>query len=154
MTQTQTTSPSLVIRRTFAAPRARVFAAWTDIALLPQWLGPAGFTSRKVEADVRVGGTYRFTMISPEGEELTMKGAYTAIRPPEHLAYTFRWEEDVAADETETNVSIDFLDRGTQTEIVFMQTGLKSDESARQHTEGWNSVFDKFATVVPAGETS
>lgn len=32
--------PALTIRRTFAAPRARVFAAWTDPKVLAEWFGP------------------------------------------------------------------------------------------------------------------
>jgi uncharacterized protein YndB with AHSA1/START domain len=42
---TQTAAvPALVIRRTFDAPRERVFAAWTREELLRAWFGPPGVT--------------------------------------------------------------------------------------------------------------
>ena len=39
---TAATVPAIFIRRTFKAPRERVFAAWTDVAQLLAWFGPPG----------------------------------------------------------------------------------------------------------------
>ena len=40
----RTTSPELVIRRTFDAPRALVWRAWSERELATKW-GPKGFTT-------------------------------------------------------------------------------------------------------------
>ena len=50
-----------VITRVFDAPRALVFAAWTDPAQLAAWWGPRVMRSRCTR-DVRPGGAYRIVM--------------------------------------------------------------------------------------------
>ena len=50
----------IVITRVFAAPRTRVFEAWTTPQLVSRWLEPAGWTMPVCEIDLNVGGSYRF----------------------------------------------------------------------------------------------
>ena len=52
----------LVITRTFNAPARLVFEAWTTPELLKRWWAPKSFgmSLLSCEADVRVGGGYRF----------------------------------------------------------------------------------------------
>ena len=52
----------LVITRTFNGPARIVFEAWTRPELLKRWWAPksTGMTLLSCEADVRVGGRYRF----------------------------------------------------------------------------------------------
>ena len=56
---TETTSRELTITRTFDAPRALVFKAWTDPAQVAQWWGPAGWSNPVCEIDPRPGGAIR-----------------------------------------------------------------------------------------------
>ena len=37
--------PSVTLTRSFEAPRALVFRAWTEPSMIAQWWGPHGFTS-------------------------------------------------------------------------------------------------------------
>ena len=48
------------IERIFDAPRDRVFAVYTDPALIPEWWGPRGTTTVVDKMDVRTGGDWRF----------------------------------------------------------------------------------------------
>lgn len=88
---TEFTTPSerdITITRTFDAPRELVFAAWTDPAHLPNWLGPAKHTMTVCEIDLRVGGDYRYVWaLAPEGE-LEMGGTFTEIDAPSRLVST------------------------------------------------------------------
>ena len=64
------TTPSdreIHVVREFDAPRDRVFAAYTDPALIPEWYGPRGVTTIVDEMDVRAGGKWRFVMRNPDG---------------------------------------------------------------------------------------
>ena len=56
-TATVTTPSDREIRteRIFDAPRDRVYAAYTDPELIPQWYGPRGSTTIVDQMDVRVG---------------------------------------------------------------------------------------------------
>ena len=50
---------AVVVQRAIAATPEKVFAAWTDPALLVQWWGPPGHQVASVEMDLRVNGRYR-----------------------------------------------------------------------------------------------
>jgi uncharacterized protein YndB with AHSA1/START domain len=146
---TQTAAvPALVIRRTFDAPRERVFAAWTREELLRAWFGPPGVTLGSVTFDARPGGSYRIEMKHEDGEQFNVRGTITEFQAPERLAYTWRWEEDDPQTEFDTFVSIDFVDLGAQTEIVFTHTGLASLESRARHEHGWTGILDKLPAAL------
>lgn len=53
---------ALTITRLIKAPVAKVMRCWTDPAILPRWFGPAGFTCKTKEIDLREGGVWRFDM--------------------------------------------------------------------------------------------
>lgn len=60
----------VVVVKAINHSRAKVFAAWMDPSALEQWFGPAGFTIETHEADLRVGGVWRFDMVGNfEGEQ-------------------------------------------------------------------------------------
>lgn len=144
---TQTLGPSLTIRRTFNAPRERVFAAFTDPTLLVRWLGPDDVTMSDVAFDASVGGALRFVYNSPNMGEMIVTGTVTALRRPEHLAYTWTWEEDDKADEHESAIHIDFIAHGNETEVRFVHANLKSVESRDRHEGGWTDAFDNLGQL-------
>src|SRR5215469_8550890 len=53
---------TLVLRRTFAAARARVFRAWIEPDALERWLKPRGQSMNVRELDARVGGSFQFEL--------------------------------------------------------------------------------------------
>jgi uncharacterized protein YndB with AHSA1/START domain len=140
-------APKLTIRRTFAAPRARVFAAWSDIDVLRQWFPPEG---RLIDADwdPREGATYRFTLMFPSGEEWAVKGAFSEVRAPERLAFTFRWEEDDPAQELDTFITVELIDKGSETEMIFSQEGFRDETSRDKHIGGWTMGFDNIDRML------
>jgi uncharacterized protein YndB with AHSA1/START domain len=78
----------LTIVRLFDAPRALVFAAWTDPKHLAQWWGPQGFTNPVCEVDARPGGAIRIVMRAPDGAEYPMTGTFREVVAPERLVFT------------------------------------------------------------------
>ncbi len=77
--------------RVFDAPRERVFAAYIDPELIPEWWGPRGVTTTVEAMDVRPGGDWRFICRDPEGET-GFRGTYREITPPERIEESFEWE--------------------------------------------------------------
>jgi uncharacterized protein YndB with AHSA1/START domain len=76
----------LVITRTFDAPRALVWAAFTDPKHLPNWqTGPEGFTMPVCEIDLRPGGTFRYVWRNAHGREFGATGTYREVDPPTRL---------------------------------------------------------------------
>ena len=74
---------ALRIERTFNAPRERVFAAWTDPALIRQWSAPVGLTVAEGEGEVVAGGRWRVLMVDEkDGKRHHMVGTYLEVDPP------------------------------------------------------------------------
>ncbi len=86
------TKPSLTIKRRFKAPPAKVYAAWIDPEKVKGWMGPGEMKAKHAEADVRVGGHYRWVMQAPSGEEHDVGGVYREIVPNEKLVFTWAWK--------------------------------------------------------------
>jgi uncharacterized protein YndB with AHSA1/START domain len=147
MTNVSTQERTLVLRRTIAAPRAKVYAMWTQPERIREWMCPPECAIENIEADVRDGGTYRIAMRQPNGEVWTVRGVYREVQAPERIAFTWSWEEDDPKDEIETLISIDLADAGEKTDLVFTQSGFATTESRDGHGEGWNAAIDR---LVPA----
>ena len=150
-TKTKATEQKLKVTRLLKAPRDKVFAAWTDAEAVKKWFCPVGFTVRASKIDLRVGGDYRITMISPKGETVEHFGTYREILPPERLV--FSWildDQDCGGSQgsrKETLVTVEFRDNGETTELVLTHKGFPTKESCEGHQFGWNSCLDHFDQV-------
>jgi uncharacterized protein YndB with AHSA1/START domain len=85
---------TMVLQREIRAPRARVWAAWTDPDTLPRWWGPDGFSCRTQRIDLRAGGEWVFDMIAPDGTVYPNHHLYGEMRAEERIAYTLLWGEN------------------------------------------------------------
>ncbi len=81
-------APAFTITRIFAAPREKIFKAWTEVEHLRQWWGPAGFTMLACKIDLRPGGIFHFGMRAPGGAEMWGKWVFNEIVPPEKLVFS------------------------------------------------------------------
>jgi uncharacterized protein YndB with AHSA1/START domain len=80
----------LVVRRTINGPARLVFDAFTKPELLKQWWAPksTGLSLVSCEADVRVGGTYRFVFGQGASEPMAFHGKYLEVTPHSRLVWT------------------------------------------------------------------
>lgn len=140
---------TLRLRRTFAAPRERVFRAWTTPEEMKQWKAPGELTTPVAEVDLRPGGKYRIHMRAPDGALHRLVGVYRVVEPPAKLVYTWRWEDDPGKP-TETLVTVEFLERGNATEVVLTHDLFPTDEARTRHEAGWTACFDKLTRVLHA----
>jgi len=72
----------VVLSRVIAAPRERVFAAFTDPKQITQWFGPAGFKTETLECDIREGGRWRFIYTGPDGTIWDNRMEFLRIEAP------------------------------------------------------------------------
>jgi len=87
----QITKPSdlsIVLTRTFAAPRQKVFDALTKPDQVPRWFQPKQMSLVTYEADLRHGGTFRYVFQRPSGKKIEMRGVYKEIDPPHRWVHT------------------------------------------------------------------
>ncbi len=86
----------LVLTRLIDAPRAHVYRAWTEPALLKRWFAPRPYTTPVAELDVRAGGRIMIVMKGPDGSEIPCPGVYLEVVPNTRLvttdAFVSAWE--------------------------------------------------------------
>lgn len=132
---------TLCLKRTFNAPREKVFRAWTEPQALKRWFAPSERMSTPVaEVDLRVGGRYRIEMVNPEGKRHGVSGVYREIVPFARLVFTWAWEKD-ERDSGETLVTVEFFDRAGQTEVVLTHERFANAKARDAHTEGWSGCL-------------
>ena len=137
--------PSLsIVKRIRAAPD-KVFAYWTDPALMGRWFGPDGIVLRSVEADPKPHGRFRIVMQEEgDGEVHDVSGTYLVFEPPAKLVFTWAW---ITMPERESLVTLEFraVDEGTELILTHSQF---ADEAARDsHRQGWSQLLDKLVAL-------
>ncbi|CAN5367160.1 SRPBCC domain-containing protein [soil metagenome] len=138
----------LEIKRFINAPRDRVYTAWTDPARLKEWFGPEDVQTLNFTADVRVGGRYRWDLISPDGEEMTAFGEYRELIPGRKIVFTWKWDDDENWTAHDSVVTVELTDHDSGTDVRLTHVQLPSKESRDRHSEGWNSLLDKLEKFV------
>jgi uncharacterized protein YndB with AHSA1/START domain len=118
----------LIHSRLLSAPRALIWKALTDPAQVNLWWGPTGFKNVEVEQDVRVGGTWRFKMVGPDGTVYPNLIKYLEIVPEERLTFDhgdfdavhFRGQITLADEGGKTRISlgVKFADRAGRDGVV------------------------------------
>jgi len=75
------------IKREFAAPKDRVWAAWTEPELLDQWWAPKPWEAKTKSMEFKVGGRRLYAMCGPTGEEHWALARFTSIAPETNFQY-------------------------------------------------------------------
>lgn len=136
----------LVLTRTFAAPRALVFAAWTQPQHVKQWSAPHGFKIPVSKGTLEEGGTWHAEMVMPDGVKLGLGGVYQKIVPDKLLVFTHQWEGE---DGPVTTVTVRFSDApGGGTKLKFEQAGFDSIGSRDGHAGGWGECFERLDALL------
>jgi len=112
------TSPTqdreLVLERTYDAPRALVWEAWTDPEHVDRWWGPTGFRNETHSMDLRAGGYWRYVMHGPDGKDWINWIRYEEVSRPERLVYDHGGE----GDEPHFHVTVTFTEEGSRTRVT------------------------------------
>jgi uncharacterized protein YndB with AHSA1/START domain len=85
-----------VMRRTFNAPVARVWRAWTDPEKLLHWWGPKGFRIVSTKVDLKPGGIFHYCLESPQGQVMWGRFVYREIVPEERLVFIVSFSDENA----------------------------------------------------------
>jgi uncharacterized protein YndB with AHSA1/START domain len=141
----------LRVERTFNAPAEAVFDAWTSGDVLRQWWSPGpDWETPVAEADVRVGGSLRIVMRSPDGEEFGGSGEYTEVAPRERLVFTWTWDGHEGHGGSQL-IEVEFNDRGDgATTVVVTNRGIRDEESKESHREGWQGSLANLDRLLAA----
>jgi uncharacterized protein YndB with AHSA1/START domain len=149
-----TATRELVITRTFDAPRELVYRAFVDPDHLAKWFGPAGFSVPRdsVEVDARVGGKFRFEMVSDSDPKLRspVDAIFTEVVENELLVGYEEWEGVPGMQPPgRLHMRIELNDENGKTRLVLRQ-GPYSDAMEGDARAGWESSFTKLDALLAA----
>ena len=157
MTELQITAepgvPQVFTTRTFDAPRALVYRAFTEPDLLVQWLGPRKYTMTIERYELRDGGTYRYIHADDAGNAYVFHGVFHGDPSPDGMVQTFEFEGAPG------NVSMDTLTLeehdGTTTvrsnsvfQSVEARDGMVQSGMAEGMGEGYDRLEELLAKLV------
>jgi uncharacterized protein YndB with AHSA1/START domain len=85
-------TPFIDVQRDFSATPEQLFRAWTEPALVAQWLGPRDKEIDLIEYDARTGGSYRYVHRDADGREYRFRGVFHTVVGDERIVQTFEFE--------------------------------------------------------------
>ncbi len=136
----------------FDAPVERVFRAWSDPRDLERWAwGSLGHEVR-AEVDLRVGGSFRIETTQPGKDTSSFSGIYEEVVPGRRLVYTLHWDVPMGYDAPDERVTVDFADRGAQTDVTFLHEGVPEQIARDTHETGWADTFGALDRHLRGGE--
>jgi uncharacterized protein YndB with AHSA1/START domain len=135
--------------RTYPAPVALVFRAFTDPSLMRRWWSPDPTVALDVlDWDLVVGGGWRSAYRFPEGQVIHVRGVFRTIEPDRRLGFTWTWEPPDPHAGIETVVSVTFEGAAAGTTVRVHHEGFPDDPSRTRHDAGWASTLDRLTEVL------
>ena len=133
-TVTLPTDEQIQITRDFDAPRHLVYKAWTTPELVKRWWNAKRGEVTVAEIDLRVGGKWRYAMVTPDGFEVAFHGEYREIVPNERLVTTEIYEglpEGVSDEDAATLNTATFDEEDGRTRLtIVVQAKNKASRDA------------------------
>ena len=122
-----------------------VWECWTKPDRLVRWMGDAA------TLQPWPGGTFRIEYASGDA----VAGAFVDAEPPQHLAFTWGWEEPgslTPPGSTRVEVTLEPLGGGERTRLHFRHVD-QPEAALANHDAGWRFFLPRLAEVVAEPET-
>ena len=134
----------IVLSRVIAAPRERVFQAWTDPTQIVQWFGPDGFKVESLECNVRPGGRWRFVYTGPDGTRYDNRMVFLRVEAPRLIEIEHGSDKD--EDPARFYVTVTF-DAQSDGKTVLTLRQLHPTKEQRDATIGFGAVEFGYQTL-------
>ena len=141
-----------VVEHTIHSTPERIFEAYTEPDLIAEWWAHPGQTLRVDEMDVRPGGTWRFTHVLGEGEEMVMHGEYREVDPVTRLSYTYNMGEGTD-EEILAIVDLEAVEAGTHITLTFhcATQEQRDDMLSSGAAQGAKAAWERLEDVLGRG---
>src|SRR5919106_3130500 len=118
MTVTFPGTEEILITREFDAPRHLVYKACTTPELVKRWWNAKRGEVTSAEIDLRVGGKWRYVMVTDDGMEVGFHGEYREIVPNERIVSTEVYEGAPGGDENGTLNTMTLVENDGRTTLT------------------------------------
>lgn len=145
--------------RTFNARVEEVWKVWNDDDSIKKWWGPKNYTAPIIRNDVRVGGSYLWSMKSPKGEMFWNTGVYKEVVPNKRIVCSMSFSDEngkaIPGSEVrvpgkwpnEITVIAEFSESGGKTKVTVTEVGVPLIVTVLSKI-GWAQQFDKIQALL------
>ena len=147
------TDEQILIEREFEAPRHLVYRAWTTPELVKRWWHAKRGRVTVAEIDLRVGGHWRYVMVTDDGSEVGFHGEYREIVPDERIVSAECYEgvpEGVSAQDATTLNTATFAETGERTVLTLLIQASSRASPTRSSSPGWRTACRTRSTSSPS----
>ena len=150
------------VTRSFKAPKALVYRAYTEPTLVQRWLlGPPGWSMPVCEMDVRVGGRFRWRWRNDQdGSEFGFHGSFREVEPATRLVHTEAYDPGTVGGGypgEDAIVTVSFTEQGGVTTVAtLIDFGSKEARDAAVSTgmtDGMEMSYQKLDELL-SGQTA
>lgn len=145
MSDIETDDTSLTIRRTFDAPRERVYRAFTDPDDLEAWQSIGDLTVEVHTIEPEAGGSLSVSHASGD-DRFDFEGEFLEAVESERLVYTLRGVGE-PYDGVESRTSVEFRAVEDGTEVVFTEEQV-DPEMVEGSATTWNEMLANLEEVL------
>jgi uncharacterized protein YndB with AHSA1/START domain len=146
-----------VIERTFSAPPAAVYRAFTDPSLFAKWVWGDFGKDVQAEIDLKINGLIEVTDTDGKQRRRLFRGIFLVIEPERKLIYTLHWDGDVGYNRggnvpVDEVLVLDFLPHDDGCQLRYRHMGIPDDGvSAPEHERSVRVTLDHLEKVLAAG---
>ena len=148
------TDEQILITRELDAPKHLVYEAWTTPELVKRWWHANRGAATIAEIDLRVGGLWRYVMVTNGGLEVAFHGEYREIVPNERIVSTEVYEGIPDAEEHAALTTVTLTEVGERTILTLLvQHTSKEDRDAHVNSgmeDGLQDAMDLLEQVAIA----
>jgi uncharacterized protein YndB with AHSA1/START domain len=141
---TPTKTVEIKVERTIPAPPSDVFDAWLD----PKVPGTLWHGHDKLILNPKVDGLWYLLSRAHRRDGTPHYGRFIDIDRPGRIQHSWMSRNTLGEEST---VTVTFQNKGEDTLITILHSGLPTEDTANAHEKGWNSVFDKFSDIFVSG---
>ena len=143
------TDEHILITQELDAPRQLVYQAWTTPELVRRWWSGTRGEMTTVEMDLRVGGRWRYVMVT-EGGEVAFHGEYREVIPNERIVYTEVFEGTPGA---QALTAVTFTEAAGQTTLAILiryDSGQERDAHSAYMKDGLQEALELLGRTAKA----
>ncbi|MDW7691220.1 SRPBCC domain-containing protein [Flammeovirgaceae bacterium SG7u.111] len=141
---------TLTLERTFNAPLALVWEAWTQPEHIAQWWRPKGMETKVITHEFKVGGKWEYVMAMPDGKNFIAEGEYTEIVELAKIVSSANFKPMTEG----VTLHAAFEKQGEKTLFTFSVVHPTAEYCQQQEKmgfyNGWGSTFDRLADYLNA----
>ncbi|GAA3971793.1 SRPBCC domain-containing protein [Streptomyces marokkonensis] len=135
---------SYTLTRTLDASAARIWQAWTTPDQYAQWAHAAPGT---VELDVRPGGSWKSTMLTPDGTEVPLTGTYQQVTENRHLTIGM----DVPGRPDPATMTMELTEEGPRNTVITLRQTCDTAEERDMAEQGSGMLLDGLTAFLSDG---